>query len=84
LKAATTYDVSRATIQRRIGGILPQRGSTSKNRLLTPTEEESLMQWILSLDRRGMPPRIAAVRDMAQLLLTQRSESNPPLQIGIH
>ena len=83
-EAATTYDVSRATIQRRISGIPSQRGSTSKNRLLMPTEEESLVQWILSLDRRGMPPRIAAVRDMAQLLLIKRGGSNTPSQVGIH
>jgi hypothetical protein len=83
-KASTTYDISRTSMQRRISGIPPQRGSVSTTRLLTPTEEESLVQWILSLDRRSMPPRIAGVRDIAQYLLTQRGRSNPPLQVGIH
>ena len=83
-KAAATYDIPRNTIKRRISGVPPQRGSISKNRLLIPTEEESLVQWVLSLDRRGMPPRIAVVRDMAQLLLTKRGGSNTPSQVGIH
>src|SRR5437016_6219114 len=47
--AATTYDISRRTMMRRISGIQPRLGSTAKNRLLTSTEEESLVQWILSL-----------------------------------
>ena len=42
--AATTYDVTRRTMRRRISGILPKQGSTAKNRLLTLTEEESLKQ----------------------------------------
>ena len=47
-----------------------QQGSTSKNCLLMPTEEESLLQWVLLRDRRGMPLRLDAVRQMASLLLT--------------
>jgi hypothetical protein len=84
VEAAATYDVALNTLQRRLHGISPKRGSTAKNRLLTSTEEESLLQWIPSLDRRSMPPKIASVHDMAQLLLTKRSRSNTPLQVGIH
>jgi hypothetical protein len=84
VEAAATYDVALNTLRRRLHGIPPKRGSTAKNRLLTSTEEESLVQWILSLDRRGMPPKIAGVRDMAQLLLTERGGSNTPPQVGIH
>jgi len=39
-----------------------QRGSAALNRRLTPIQEESLKQWVLSMNRRGMPPRIATVR----------------------
>jgi hypothetical protein len=72
--AANAYDVVRSTLQRRIAGTPAQLGSTSKSRLLTPTEEESLLQWILSRDRRGMQPRVASVRQMAGLLLAQNSK----------
>ena len=45
-----------------------QRGSAAPNRRLTPIQEESLKQWVLLMDRRGMPPRIATVRQMASIL----------------
>ena len=33
-----------------------------------PIQEESLKQWILSMDQCGMPPRIATVRQMASII----------------
>ncbi len=41
--AAKAFDIPRNTLQRRIDGIQPQLGSTRKNCLLTPVEEESLI-----------------------------------------
>ena len=70
LPSTIAYDVPRTTARRRIAGIQPKRGSPAINRLLTPTEEETLVQWILSMDRRGMPPPVATVRQIAGLLLT--------------
>jgi hypothetical protein len=61
-KATDAYDVPRTTARRRIAGIAPKRGSAESNRCLAPAQEESLKQWILSMDQRGMPPRIATVR----------------------
>ena len=49
-KATSTYDVPRSTAQRRRKGITPQRGSIAPNRPLTPAQEETLKQWILSMD----------------------------------
>jgi hypothetical protein len=60
--------VSRKTVKRRVSGITPQRGSAALNRRLTLIQEESLKQWILSIDQCGMPPRIATVRQMAGIL----------------
>jgi len=65
------YDVSQKTVKRRISGIKPKRGSAAPNCRLIPLQEESLKQWILSMDQRGMPPRIATVRQMASILATQ-------------
>jgi hypothetical protein len=73
--ATSTYDVPRSTAQRRVKGIKPKRDSIAPNRRLTLVQEESLKQWILSSDRRGMPPRIETVRQMASILATQRARS---------
>ena len=60
--------MSRKTVKRRVSGIRPPRGSTASNRRLIPIQEESLKQWILSMDQCGMPPRVATVRQMANIL----------------
>ena len=73
----STYDVPRTTARRRDKGIKAKRGSIASNRRLTPAQEESLKQWILSMDQRGMPPRATAVRQMASLLATQHAGSRP-------
>ena len=54
--AAKAFDVPRKTLSRRLAGIQVKRGSRATNRLLTLTEEETLVQWILSMDQRGIPP----------------------------
>ena len=41
--------------------------------LLRKSEEEAIVQYILDLDERGFPPRIAGVEDMANLLLEARN-----------
>jgi hypothetical protein len=74
--------VPQSTAQRRKEGITPQRGSIALNRCLIPVQEESLKQWILSIDQRGMPPRIAIVRQMASILATQRARSATIKPIG--
>ena len=71
--AAKAFDVPRTTLQRRIQGQLSRRDCIPHNCLLTPIKEQSLLDWILSMDRRGMPPCVATVRKMAHLLLRQRS-----------
>ena len=80
-KATSTYDVPRSTAQRRHQGIAPKLGHIAPNRRLTPAQEESLKQWILSRDQRGMPPRIATLREIASVLAAQRAE-DPIKPIG--
>ena len=80
--ATSTYDVPRSTAQRRVKGITPKRNSIAPNHRLTPAQEESLKQWILSLDRRGMPPRIETVRQMATILAAQHAGSATIQPVG--
>ena len=36
------------------------------------SEENAIIQYVLDLDKRGFPPRIAGVKDMANLFLEKR------------
>jgi hypothetical protein len=70
--AAKAYDVPPATAQRRADGRPSRRECQPNSRKLSSTEESALENWIISLDTRRFPPRISAVRDMADLLLAAR------------
>ena len=75
LRAATkSYDVSYSTVWDRVNGRSSRRDSEPRNQKLTTTEESTLVQWILSMDQRGLPPRPDSVRQMANLLLEKRSD----------
>jgi len=71
-KAAATFDVSKSTLHRRVNGGDTRQEAQVKNRKLRPTEETALIQWIESMDDRGMPPTIGYIRQMADLLLRER------------
>jgi transposase len=81
-KAAKLYNVPRSTLTRRVNGSLPQAAANAQKRKLHPTEEQSLVQWILDLDRRGFPPQIIDVRRMADNLLAARGQEPPPQSVG--
>ena len=68
--AARAYDVLRSTLTNRLRGQPTRQQSQIVNRKLLPTEEEALLQWVLSMGERGFPPRISAVRKMADILLS--------------
>ncbi|KAF7444107.1 hypothetical protein A1F99_121810 [Pyrenophora tritici-repentis] len=55
---AAAYDVPKSTLQRRLYGTKARLEIVSVNRKLSPIKEQSLVQWILELDRRGFPPHI--------------------------
>jgi hypothetical protein len=54
--AEATYGVSRFTLARRVNGVLSRPKSHAHQQTLTPTQENSLVQWILDLDRQGYTP----------------------------
>src|SRR3954469_12461411 len=67
--AANMYDVSESTLRTRLQGRPSRQEYRSINHKLTATEELTLVDWILSMDERGLPVRMASIRDMAILLL---------------
>ena len=78
---AKVFDFPQTTLQRQISGQASRRNTVPNNCLLTLTEENRLLRWILSMDRRRLPPQAIAVREMVRLLITQRVQT--PLQVSI-
>ena len=73
-EAARAYNVPRTTLQRRLNGHTSRSETRANSHKLTQNEEESLVQWILSLDRRGAPPRPSHIQEMANILLAERGQ----------
>src|SRR5450432_1627541 len=74
--AARSYDVPYTTLYDRIHNRPARRDARLPNCKLIATEELTLVQWILSMDQRGLAPRPDSVQQMANLLLEKRSNSN--------
>ena len=70
--ASKIYNVTRSTLQNRINGRRARLDSPANCKLLTPLEEDSIVQYILELTTRSFPPRLCAVEDMANQLLHAR------------
>jgi hypothetical protein len=68
-EAARRFNVPETTLRRRLNGHIFRAESRANNHKLTKVDEESLKQWILSMDQRGASPRPAAVQEMANILL---------------
>ncbi|EED21622.1 conserved hypothetical protein [Talaromyces stipitatus ATCC 10500] len=71
-RAATIYNVPRTTLRNRLNNIQQRSQTRANGHKLSESEEESLVKWILDLDKRGLPPRHSLVREMADYLLSQR------------
>ena len=72
-EAARRFQVPNTTLQRRIDGHPFRTETRADSHKLTPEEEKALLQWILSMDTRGSAPRPSMVREMANILLGERS-----------
>ena len=79
-RASTVYSVPQATLQDRRASKASQRDCEPNSKMLTKSEESVIIQYILDLDSRGFPPKLSAVRDMANQLLGARAAG----QVGIN
>jgi hypothetical protein len=73
---AKAYDVPESTLRTRVKGIRARHDTVPINRKLTTTEESTLVEWILCMDRRGLAPTRDIVHQMANLLLQKRSQNH--------
>ena len=75
-RAAGLYNVSQSSLSNYISGRTNKKAANLKKHLLQDSEETALVQWILAMDKRGLPPRHSTVRSMANLLLQKRGDEN--------
>ena len=73
-RAAVIYRVSQRTLSDRLAGTPPRRDDCTPNSMkLTSTEEEVIVQHILDLVKRGFPPQLADVANIANSLRAKRN-----------
>jgi predicted HTH domain antitoxin len=77
-EAARIYDIPRTTLQDRLNGRENRVELRAKSFKLTEIEENSLKEWVISMDVRGAAPRPSMVQEMANLLLATRGTT--PIQ----
>ena len=70
--AAKTYDVPYTTLQNRLRGRCARQDTRPNSLKLDVLEEKCILQYILDLDTRGFPPKLADVEEMANVLLAER------------
>lgn len=81
--AAKLYDIPRSTLQTRANGVVSRADIRPNGHKLTQYGEDSLTEWVLSMDSRGAAPRPSTVREMANILLAARG-TIPPLTVGVN
>ncbi|KAL2697510.1 hypothetical protein AAEP93_011414 [Penicillium crustosum] len=75
--AARSFEVPRSTLQDRMKGITSWSDIRATGHKFTQLEEESIQDWLISMDHRGAALTIAILRDMANLLLEHRGDHTP-------
>ena len=71
-RAAAIYKVPQSTLSARRAGRLPRVDYMPVSRGLNNNEEQVIVKHILYLVKRGFPPRLSAVADMANSLRAER------------
>ena len=74
-EAASSYDVPRSTLQDHMSGVTSRAHQPANSQKLSKSEESVLSEWILDMDRRGLPLQISVVHHLAQLLFSARIPS---------
>jgi hypothetical protein len=77
-EAARLYAIPRATLQTRAYGVVSMTERRHPRHKLTQLEEDSLCEWVISMDTRGAAPRTATIGEMANILLAARGSQPPP------
>ena len=75
-EAARHFGIPQTILRDRLHGHQNRSKARANSHKLTKLEEESLLQWILFLDSRGIAPRPTTVQEMANLLLAKHGSDH--------
>ena len=68
LSPSDAFNISKATLTRRINRGTSRECYTPHNKKLTPAEEEVLVREILKLDSQGLSPTTSLEKEMANII----------------
>lgn len=74
--AARSFNVPRTTLSDRMKGVTNQHEKWANGHKFTKVEEETMHDWLLSMDKRGAALTLSILRDMANLLLKSRGDAS--------
>lgn len=69
--------VPRTTLHNRLHGTQPHRTSSSVQQRLSPAQEASLTQWVLTQAALGLRPTHAHLKDFAERVLARQGDTRP-------
>ena len=81
--AAKLYHIPYSTLCVRAVGRISCNDTHPNSHKLTQLEEDSLTEWILSMNSCGAAPRPSTVQEMANILLAACG-TTPPLTVGVN
>jgi hypothetical protein len=81
-RAAAVYGVSETTLRARLNGRKPRNETRANCHKLVEFEERTLIKHLLDADRRGFSIRPEFLREMAQILLQNRT-NDPTATLGV-
>jgi hypothetical protein len=79
---ARAYDVPYTSLHASLNGRHSKHEKAVLSRKLRPTEEATLIRWLLSMDNRGFGLHLPELREMAYVLLSERGDTPLPNIIG--
>jgi hypothetical protein len=72
---AEKYSIAYSTLRDRLGGAQSRKEIHRHQQLLTEQGEKSMVRWILKMDEWCFPPRMAIVKEMAAVLVKNRTSN---------
>ena len=83
-KVVLLYNILWSTLQNQLNDIKQYISANYTKCKLTEIEKETLLQWILTINKHGTPFRPTTIQNITDLLLINYNMSKPPLTIEIN